>query len=866
MKQLADESRRRSTILGVSLISIFLLTACVGDFDSGLGSFGWDDAEEVELAADGQAMMPIVIAEDAEMSREVAAEELAEMLEEITGASFEVERGTGAEGLVVGTPEDFDDLPVADVEFGDGVFDTEDYVIRSTEDGLFLLGATPLAARFAVWDLLYRVGHRQFFPTDTWEVIPEHPELSVAIDVREEPDYYSRRAPRGAMRMDERPWAAEGWYDWQVRNRTMPSFSLSTGHVYEEVVSEHEAVFDANPDYWGEIDGERTSDAQPNVAHEDVQQIFIDHALDQLEADPDRQSVAMDPRDGNYWSESAESRAIGGPTEQALYLANVVAEEVVDAYGDDKYVGIYGYSHHSPPPEFDAHPNVIVSLATSYIRGGYTFEEMIDGWSERADLIGIREYYGLWEWHYSLPGDGAHAANTEYLRETIPHFHERGARFINAESNDTWGGYGLGYYLASRMMWDVDEADRVDELIDDFLDRAFGSARGPMAEFYDLIDGSSSDPNVPDRPRPLNDDMVGRMYRLLDEARELADDDGVRARIDDLVLYTRYVDLYRRFDAIEGPERQEAFDDVVSFAWRIRDTMMAESVELTRYMNREVRSDDNLEWGSGYSVHGPADHHRVDEDEPFSDGEIDDILQTGIADHDLLDFDFEPWEDSGTLVPAGFASDEPGELTDNASRGDIDAVVHTDDGTLPAITISAGHVYDTRGPVQWTLEDEEGTLVDHGEVVPNQEDHHFELSAPDAGVYRLSITNTSQGFVWDYEPRGAKLTLLAGGAHELERNWYERLYFYVPPGTDEILVAGTLMEGRHEFHDTDGEPVDAQVVQDYTRIAVPDGQDGGVWSLAMNSLRPQLRFLNIPGYVAFSPDELLLPHEVVDGE
>ena len=825
-----------------------------------------DDLDEIELASEGEALMPVIIGEAASVDTVKGADDLMDYLGQITGADFDVQIGDGSSGIVVGTLDDFDELPFDDISFGDGTFEREDYLLRSTEEGLYILGSTPLAVQFGVWDALYEMGHRQFFPTDTWEVIPDEAELKVAVDRLESPDYYNRQGPRGAMRMDQRPWAQQPWERWQLRNRITPVFELATGHVYDSVINNNQSAFDANPEYWGLLDGQRSTHAQPNVAHPDVQQMFIDYAMNRFGNNPSLDSVAMDPRDGNRWSESSASQAIGTGSDQAVHMANLVAQEVVDEFGEDKYVGMYGYANHSPPPNLEVHPNVIVSLATDYIRGGYTFEEMIDGWSERADLIGIREYYGLWEWHYSLPGDGAHAANTEYLRETIPHFHERGARFINAESNDTWGGYGLGYYLASRMMWDVDEADRVDELIDDFLDRAFGSARGPMAEFYDLIDGSSSDPNVPDRPRPLNDDMVGRMYRLLDEARELADDDGVRARIDDLVLYTRYVDLYRRFDAIEGPERQEAFDDVVSFAWRIRDTMMAESVELTRYMNREVRSDDNLEWGSGYSVHGPADHHRVDEDEPFSDGEIDDILQTGIADHDLLDFDFEPWEDSGTLVPAGFASDEPGELTDNASRGDIDAVVHTDDGTLPAITISAGHVYDTRGPVQWTLEDEEGTLVDHGEVVPNQEDHHFELSAPDAGVYRLSITNTSQGFVWDYEPRGAKLTLLAGGAHELERNWYERLYFYVPPGTDEILVAGTLMEGRHEFHDTDGEPVDAQVVQDYTRIAVPDGQDGGVWSLAMNSLRPQLRFLNIPGYVAFSPDELLLPHEVVDGE
>lgn len=827
-------------------------------------------AVEVQLAADGEAALPIVIAPEADASLEVAAEELADYLERISGAGFSVETGDGDGGIVLGVPGDFEDLPesVAEVSFGDGSFERDHYVIRSTDEGLYLLGATPLAARFAMWDLLYRFGHRQFFPTETWEIVPEREDLSVAMDVREEPDYYSRRAPRGAVRMDQRPWAQEGWENWQVRNRTKPSFRLSTGHVYSRVIRANEEAFDENPEYWGLVDGERTDSAQPNVAHPDVQQIFVDYALQTLRDEPDRDSVAMDPRDGNPWSESEESREIGRPSEQAVFIANKVAEAVVEEFGGDKYVGMYAYSHHSPPPRIDVHPNVIISLATSFIRGGYTFDEMIDGWSERANMLGIREYYGLTIWHWSLPGDGANAADTEYLQDTIARFHRRGARFMNAESNDAWGGYGLGYYLAARMMWDTAEAERMDELVTDFLEKSFGPAKEPMRDFYELIDGSAVDPYVPARSRPLNDDMVGRMYRLLAEARELASgDDAVRARIDDLILYTHFVELMRRFQDIRGPERQEAFDELLSFAWRIRGTMMAESVGLVRAINRRVRGDDNLEWGEGHSQNRPAYRHREGADEPHTDDEVARILEEGIESHELLDLDVTPWEDSGDLVPAGFEPDDRGAPSERMHRGDVHAVLHTDDGTLPRFTISAGHLYDNRGPVRWSLEDEDGDTIDSGEIQPDEQDHAFELSAPEPGVYRFSITNTGQGFGWSYEPRGAKLTLLAGVEHELRRNWYDRLYFYVPEGTETIHIAGTIREGRHSFYDASGEQIDPETIsvkQDFTAVPVAEGQDGQVWMLTMRALRPNWRLLNVPGYVAFSPDELLLPRELVD--
>ncbi|MEJ1731019.1 hypothetical protein SMA90_32325, partial [Escherichia coli] len=85
----------------------------------------------------------------------------------------------------------------------------------------------------------------------------------------------------------------------------------------------------------------------------------------------------------------------------------------------------------------------------------------------------------------------------------------------------------------------------MDELIDDFLARSFGPAREPMAEFYRQLDGS--------KPHLVFSDQLGRMFRSLAEARRLAGDADMRARIDDLLLYARYVDLYQRYAKSEGP-------------------------------------------------------------------------------------------------------------------------------------------------------------------------------------------------------------------------------------------------------------------------------------------------------------------------
>ena len=76
-------------------------------------------------------------------------------------------------------------------------------------------------------------------------------------------------------------------------------------------------------------------------------------------------------------------------------------------------------------------------------------------------------------------------------------------------------------------------------IVDDFLEKSFGPAKQPMGQFYALIEGSNKS------ARLVFDDVLARMFRLLGEAQGLAADDrAVLRRIDDLILYSRYCELF----------------------------------------------------------------------------------------------------------------------------------------------------------------------------------------------------------------------------------------------------------------------------------------------------------------------------------
>ena len=79
----------------------------------------------------------------------------------------------------------------------------------------------------------------------------------------------------------------------------------------------------------------------------------------------------------------------------------------------------------------------------------------------------------------------------------------------------------MGYYLAARMLWDVKEVDRIDALIDDFLDKAFGSAREAMADTI-TQNTSWSRVSVVRRVARLRGHVIPRVGRTFDVKRALS--------------------------------------------------------------------------------------------------------------------------------------------------------------------------------------------------------------------------------------------------------------------------------------------------------------------------------------------------------
>ena len=740
-------------------------------------------------------------------------------------------------------------LPFA-AKFGGGPFEREDYLLRSHAGGLYLLGSTDLAVSHAAWDLLYRIGYRQFFPGDTWEVVPSTPALSIAVEARESPSFYARRIwyNWGLWGYNDKPY-----HDWCRRNRMAKGFDLNSGHSYESIVAANRAEFDKHPEYYALVNGERKlrGDVKFCISNPGLRRLVADHAVRAFQVHPTADSISLDPSDGGGWCECPACAKFPGVSDRVVALANEAAVAVNAAGLGPKYVGLYAYNQHAAPPKAAVDPHVIPSATTAFIGGGFTFDQVVAGWQARGATMGTYDYLSVVAWDWNLPRGGA-GGRLAHVRGFLPKIHGMGVRFYDAESGDCWGPCGLGYYLSGRVLWDVREGQASDAVVTDFLAKAFGSAEPPMREFYRLM-------NEDTQRRPPAD-LVGRMYRQLDAARRATTDPKALARIDDLIKYTRYAELYQAHAAGRG-----SVEAVARFAYRIRTTMMVHSYGLwCRLVSQAAALDPKHPWK---------------DDRPFAADEVGKILADGIAHNQPVEPGFVGVEFSAKLVPStplDLPSVADGSLP-TASQDHQRFYVWLPEkaGSLD-VTVTVRKIWANRTPKISLYSPQEVSLnavATDASYKPDGKPNALRLKTPYAGLHRVETIDGGDNthVAW---PAGMPVTVESGidtpGVTSQFRGPWS-LYFYVPKGTKVVggwasRVANWAPRASGKLLDADGtERFDFGAADEgWFKVPVPPGQDGRLWKFADS--QGQRLLMTVPPYLARRADELLLPAEVVEAD
>lgn len=509
------------------------------------------------LVKDGKPACSIVIAENPKHNAKAGAEELQHYVEKISGAKLQIfsDNDTSipnSPSILVGRSR-FTDA-IKDLKIPDGITGNlreEGYIIRSTKDALVLagndtevpdrIGVSPrcpsgdesltghsmyLGTRYAVCDLLNRLGVRWFMPGEYGEVVPKASTLTVPeLSVEEHPDFPVRQF--GAGGCDDQ--MGRDHYMWLVHNRMNPRsvnwFGLvSDGTIINQMpkdkIKEHPEWFALQPD------GSRTLHMpcmSDELRHKDPKYADKPRLLDDF-LKMSKEAYEAGQRHTNFAPPDAPSAclcdlcqassnrfvtgmAIGPTTEYTIsqeYFSNFL-NPVLEAAAE-KFPGYviatHAYWNRFPPPEvgpeFNRHKNLTIMFADMMACSMHGYDDprcwqnqqqfnFLKQWCKLSDKCWIFGY------NYSIVNTmGTPTPMTRRVTRTIPLSKEAGAiGFCDLDTCDIVKN-GIASYVA-RFALEWDTKSDMKAILADFYSKWFGPAGKPMQDYYDKLERAFDD-------------------------------------------------------------------------------------------------------------------------------------------------------------------------------------------------------------------------------------------------------------------------------------------------------------------------------------------------------------------------------------
>ena len=477
-----------------------------------------------------------------------ALRDLRDYLGKMTDARFPLTAVDRAaqRGIFVGTFAQFPEYKPRRAESQKAMFsaDPEAFAVEAQGDKLFILGKSNLGMMAAIYTALDKLRCKWFAPGREWETVPRLKELSFERlnTASDGPSYIARFffSSYGVNWSVLREGERDGLYVlWSLRNRMGGSGYTSNSHHAPIIPG---SLFQTRPELFALAKGIR-SPYELARGNPEAVAMATDIAINYLKENDGKgsyyDSFSAEPNDGAPADEESLAR-IGNHTATDLdfWFANQIAAGLERAGLKEKRVGILSYSDHASIPSFDLHPQVSVQVTTDLdFTSKMTVEQRLDGFRERkATRLGIYEYLNLIIWSRDRPGVSP-SSNPVMVAENLKRWYEHGATTYTAETSDSWISGGVGQYMASRLLWDVNRDPKRE--LDAYYRGAFGPAGGDIRALYEAWEK---------RPT-LTRGNLAQWYDLISKAEKKVGGNPVyKARIVDVKRYYLYLNMLREFD------------------------------------------------------------------------------------------------------------------------------------------------------------------------------------------------------------------------------------------------------------------------------------------------------------------------------
>ncbi len=447
------------------------------------------------LAADGATDYRIVVSADATPAEQTAADTLADYLERIGGAAFDLvtdEVPTAEKEIVVGaTNRD------AQIDIDRSQMDEDAVRILTDGEKLFLTGGDVRGALYAVYTFLEDwLGCRWF--TRELTVVPETEKIEIPeIDYFYEPCFRQRTTFWAFSTAYPEFCAAHKLHGVMAG---MPEelgigrydLSISSVHTLQQFVPA--ALFEAHPEYFGcDENGERKPNRQPCLHNDDVFALAVAWAKDYFSQYNAILSVSQN--DNQDFCRCAECRAFnsahgGSDSASMLDFVNRVAAEVKKDYPDARFETLAYQNSLLPPTGLEVGEDVVIRLcpiSTCTLHAlddagcpaNSKFDKALSGWAALTDNIYIWEYSTDFQYFYALyPNLTALQGRYRYYRDrhvTAIFDHGCGDPIEPGEFHE------LRTYLILKLLWDPDTD--IERHMREFCEAYYGAAGEDVVGF-----------------------------------------------------------------------------------------------------------------------------------------------------------------------------------------------------------------------------------------------------------------------------------------------------------------------------------------------------------------------------------------------
>lgn len=404
-----------------------------------------------------------------------------------------------------------------------------------------IIGNCNMAIGHGLFSYLELIGYRYYFANPDWHVIPDKPVLFRKWHVVSAPSFYHRRIWYGYGTGSK---IADADYDfWFLANKQGGSLNAMFGHSYDEIISRNKEMFLKHPDWLypplknGNFPAEG---AKFDMSKEDLVQFIIQDVEKRIETSlknktNDYKMITLGPSDGPGTCNSPACQQLGTMTDRVYYLTNRVAKAIQKKY-PTTMIGCMAYGEYTPPPTKKVEPNVFVAITTAFSSSKYSVEQLVGEWAKKGPMVGIYDYFSWYAWDFDVPGQSI-VSQYSKVKKNIKKYYDKGVRAYDAESSIGWVNKGLGYYLASKLMWDINFDPQ--PAIKEFFRLCFGKAAGVMEKLWSDWDNYSF--------TTVREGDLARWIDYTIEAERLEKDEKVKKRLFQVKCYLHWLFLYRNY-------------------------------------------------------------------------------------------------------------------------------------------------------------------------------------------------------------------------------------------------------------------------------------------------------------------------------